>query len=98
MDFKLVKVKDMFATQGAFAKVLQLHIYKSLIYTVFFPFKLWCCFIYDHFAVNTLHKHWAIPEKHQTWGSRTYFFKTPIRILKFFTLPLEIPDKIKFHS
>ena len=78
MDFKLVKVEDMFATQGAFVNVLQLDIYKSPIYVVFFPFNLSCCLLYDHFAVNTLHKHWVIPEKNQTCGSMTYFFETTL--------------------
>ena len=30
-------------------------------------------------------------------GLRTYFFKILPRILRFLTLPLEIPDKTKLH-
>ena len=39
-------------------------------------------------------RYWAIPEKKQTGGLRTYFLKNPV--FHFFTLPLEIPDK-KLH-
>ena len=37
--------------------------------------------------------YWAIPEKKQTGGLRTYFYKKPPGTFRFFTLLLEIPDK-----
>ena len=37
--------------------------------------------------------YWAIPEKKQTGGLRTYFYKKPPGTFHFFTLLLEIPDK-----
>ena len=39
---------------------------------------------------------WAIPEKKQTEGVEDItFLKTPLEFFSFFTLPLEIPDKIR---
>ena len=41
---------------------------------------------------------WAIPEKKKKQEElRTYFFENPPEIFGFLTLPLEIPDKSKFH-
>ena len=37
-------------------------------------------------------------KKKLTGGLRTYFFEHPPRVFRFFNLPIEIPDKIKFHS
>ena len=41
---------------------------------------------------------WAIPEKKQKGGLRTYFFENPPGIFHFFTLPLEILDKTELHT
>ena len=38
---------------------------------------------------------WAIPEKNQTGGLKTYFLEKNPGNFRFFTLPLEIPDKAK---
>ena len=41
---------------------------------------------------------WVIPEINQTGGGgglRTYLFESPPGIFRFFTLPLQIPDKKK---
>ena len=40
---------------------------------------------------------WAIPEKKGNRGVevRTHFFENPRGIFRFFTLPLEIPDKAR---
>ena len=41
--------------------------------------------------------HWAVPEKKiQTMGLRIYFFENP-GVFHFFTLTLEIPDKIRLN-
>ena len=41
---------------------------------------------------------WAIPEKKQTERVEDItFLKTPLEFFSFFTLPLEIPDKIRLH-
>ena len=60
--------------------------------------------IYDDFGFGALkggilkcRLDWAIPEKKKTRGLRIYIFEKTLRIFCFFTLPLEIPDKIKLH-
>ena len=41
---------------------------------------------------------WAIPEKKSKHGVlRIYFFEKTLKIFRFVTLPLELPDKMKFH-
>ena len=40
---------------------------------------------------------WVIPEKKQTGGLRILFWKKPLEFLLFFSVPLEIPGKIKLH-
>ena len=59
--------------------------------------------IYDDFGFGALkggilkcRLDWAIPEK-KTGGLRIYMFEKTLRIFCFFTLPLEILDKIKLH-
>ena len=41
---------------------------------------------------------WAIPEKIQTGVLRAYFFEKTPGIVRFVTLPWEIPDKMKFRN
>ena len=42
--------------------------------------------------------HWTIPEKIKTgWVVDILFWNSPSEVFRFVTLPLEIPDKAKFH-
>ena len=42
---------------------------------------------------------WAVPAENQTgeWRGLRIYFLDPPGNFRFFTLPLEIPDKAKFH-
>ena len=54
------------------------------------------CSYYSRWVIND---NWAIPEKDQTRGVgvEDIFFENPRGIFRFFTLPLEIPDKTRLH-
>ena len=56
-----------------------------------------CCFPKKEFSSPPPLLQWALPEKIQT-GLRAYFLKKKPVIFRFVTLPLEIPDKAKFHT
>ena len=55
-----------------------------------------CRFLEEQRDTDIPTQYWAIPEK-KTGGLRTYIFENPPEIFRFFTLPMEIPNKTRLH-
>ena len=50
----------------------------------------WGRFLEEQRDADIPTQHWAIPEKKQTGGLRTYIFEKPLGIFRFFILLMEI--------
>ena len=58
----------------------------------------WGRFLEEQRDADIPTQYWAIPEKKQIGGLRTYIFENPSGIFRFFTLPMEIQNETRLHA